>query len=190
MVAMSKRWWIVAPLTWAAVVAVVALLAWSVIDSAGESVLADAPRDPVVPTDTSSTDDGDASDPDDSPMPGDPSDRPSRSSSPTDATSAPPSTPPTSPDTEEATETSAPTATTQTRSWQGEAGILRVSCTGPSIRLEGASPSNGYEVDKSESHGGSELDVRFRSADGDRRTEIEARCVNGVPDFAVEVDND
>jgi hypothetical protein len=30
--------------------------------------------------------------------------------------------------------------------------------------------------------------MRFRSIDGDRRVEIEAACVDGVPTFAVERD--
>ncbi len=76
----------------------------------------------------------------------------------------------------------------RTSTWQGEEGLLRVSCTGPDLQLEGATPQDGYEIDKNERRSGSELEVRFRSIDGDRRVEIEARCVDGVPAFAVERD--
>jgi hypothetical protein len=76
----------------------------------------------------------------------------------------------------------------RTSTWQGEEGLLRVSCTGPDLQLDGATPQDGYEIDKNERRSGSELEVRFRSIDGDRRVEIEAACVAGVPAFAVERD--
>jgi hypothetical protein len=76
----------------------------------------------------------------------------------------------------------------RTSTWQGEEGLLRVSCTGPELQLEGATPQDGYEIDKNDRRSGSEIEVRFRSIDGDRRVEIEARCADGVPAFAVERD--
>ncbi len=184
---MRKRWWIGAPLAWVGVVALVALLAWSVIDNAGEGVLADAPRDPVVPSGTVPGSSSTSAEIDEGPTltPEPSSDGPSTPGSTEGSGSAPPTT---ESDPDVTTDAVAPAPRTST--WQGEAGTVRVSCTGSSIQLEGASPSNGYEVDQNDQHGGSELRVRFESFDGDLRTEIEARCVNGTPDFSVEVDND
>ena len=166
MVPMRNRWWITAPLAWLGVVVVVALLAWWVIDEAGESVLARSASDVVTPT-------LDATDSTDGPTNGSTS-----------------TTPPTSPTTSGSTEASPeqPASERRTSTWQGEEGLFRVSCAGPDLRLEGASPQDGYEIDKNERKSGSELEVRFRSIDGDRRVEIEARCVDGVPAFAVERD--
>lgn len=177
-----KKWWIGAPLAWAGVVTVVALLAWWVIDGAGESVLADPARDVVTPTTTGS-------------------DPPSRSGSsredPSSTTTPPPSTPPppAPPPTAGSSGSSTSAATTdqsapvrRTSTWQGEEGLLRVSCLGQDLQLDGATPAGGYEIDKNERRSGSELEVRFRSADGDRRVEIEVACVGGVPAFSVERD--
>ncbi|RHW27572.1 hypothetical protein D0Z08_07775 [Nocardioides immobilis] len=199
-----KKWWIAAPLAWAGVVAVVALLAWWVIDGAGEGVLADPARDAVTPGTTTSgpsasesdrpsrsprspTDrtDGPDDGPDDGPGdgPGDgPDDGAVSSVAPPTSTAPPPTTPPST----EGSEQSAPVRRTST--WQGEEGLLRVSCLGPDLRLEGATPQDGYEIDKNERRSGTELEVRFRSVDGDRRVEIEVACVGGVPDFRVERD--
>jgi hypothetical protein len=169
---MRKSWWITAPLAWAGVVALVALVAWWVIDDAGESVLAQPAREVIAPTPD------DASDPTGQ----DPTDRPTESSPPT--SSVPP---PTAPETTEDSP-DPPAQVKRTSTWQGEEGLLRVSCTGADLQLEGATPADGYEIDQNERRSGSEIEVRFRSIDGDRRVEIEARCAGGVPAFAVERD--
>lgn len=183
-----KKWWIAAPLAWAGVVAVVALLAWWVIDGAGEGVLADPARDAVTPGTTTSGPSASGSDrPSRSPRsPSDRTDGPD--DGPTSSVAPPTSTapPPTTPTSTEGSEQSAPVRRTST--WQGEEGLLRVSCLGPDLRLEGATPQDGYEIDKNERRSGTELEVRFRSVDGDRRVEIEVACVGGVPDFRVERD--
>jgi hypothetical protein len=166
MMSMERRWWITAPLVWASVVAIVALVAWRVIDNAGESVLARPAGEAVTPTPSMF----DAT-PDPSDTTPDPSDAPSPTTP--GATAG-------SPD--------EPAAVRRTSTWQGEEGLLRVSCTGPDLQLDGATPQDGYEIDKNERRSGSELEVRFRSIDGDRRVEIEAACVAGVPAFAVERD--
>jgi hypothetical protein len=159
MMSMERRWWITAPLVWASIVAIVALVAWRVIDNAGESVLARPAGEAVTPIPSTSD-----------PTP-DPSDAPSPTT---------PGSTTRSPD--------EPAAVRRTSTWQGEEGLLRVSCTGPDLQLDGATPQDGYEIDKNERRSGSELEVRFRSIDGDRRVEIEAACVAGVPAFAVERD--
>ena len=103
-----------------------------------------------------------------------------RSASPTDRTDPTAST----------TSTDAPPAPVRrTSTWQGEAGFLRVSCTGSALRLEGATPAAGWVVDSNEKKSGRELEVRFESADGDRRVEVTSICVDGVPDLAVELDD-
>ena len=166
MMSMERRWWFTAPLVWASVVAIVALVAWRVIDNAGESVLARPAGEAVTPTPSKSDatpDPSDATpDPSDSPLPTTPG---STAGSPNE-----------------------PAAVRRTSIWQGEEGLLRVSCTGLDLQLDGATPQDGYEMDKNERRSGSELEVRFRSIDGDRRVEIEAACVAGVPAFAVERD--
>lgn len=187
---MNRPWWITAALAWTGVVAIVALVTWWVIDSAGEEVLAEPVREAVSPTATTS-----------GPGAGDPPEptaRPTRR--PTGATSGPvtetddpthpvtslpssPAPPPTSTRTAED-----PAPVTRTMTWQGDAGLVRVSCTGPELRLEGASPADGYEVDTNTRHSGGELEVRFRSADGDREVEVHATCVDGTPRFRVEND--
>lgn len=191
--AMKRTWWVMAPLAWAGVVALVALVAWWVIDDAGESVLAQPAGEVITPTPQAS--DSTAPDPSASDT-----DRPQSTDStagPTDgpadgpsATVPPPSAspPPTALETTD-TVTDQPDPVRRTSTWQGEEGLLRVSCTGADLQLEGATPQDGYEIDKNERRSGSELEVRFRSIDGDRRVEIEARCVNGVPAFAVERDD-
>lgn len=169
---MRNRWWITAPLAWAGVVAIVALVAWWVIDDAGDSVLAQPAREVVTPTPSSTTRPTDAST--------------SSTSPPTSSTSPPTSSTTSTPGSTGTAEQPAPVRRTST--WQGEEGLFRVSCTGPDLQLEGATPQDGYEVDKNERRSGSELEVRFRSIDGDRRVEIEAACVDGVPAFSVERD--
>ncbi len=195
MVAMRKQWWVAAVLAWAGVVAVVALVAWWVIDGAGEDVLAEPPADvltpgPADPDASSSEADGPESSDGPTATTDDPTTAPTTgpTTGPTSSAVPPPSEPPpTSPPPSGAPDQPGPQR--RTSSWQGEAGLLRVSCTGPALRLEGASPSDGWVVDKNEQKGGSELEVRFRSADGDRRVEIEVACVDGVPDFNVELDD-
>ena len=182
---MKRHWWVTAPLAWVGVVAIVALVAWQVIDDAGESVIAQPAREAITPTpgaaDATGTDPSDPS----SDRPPSSTDDPTDSS--TESGSPPTSSAPTAP---ESTESSPdpPAPVRRTSTWQGEEGLLRVSCTGADLQLEGATPQDGYEIDKNERRSGSELEVRFRSIDGDRRVEIEARCVDGVPAFAVERD--
>jgi hypothetical protein len=62
-----------------------------------------------------------------------------------------------------------------------------VSCTGATLRLEGATPSDGYRVDKKESNGGREIEVTFEQVSGgDDEVEIHARCRAGAPAFEVD----
>lgn len=179
MAPMRKSWWLSAPLAWAGVVAVVALIAWWVIDAAGTGIIAEPAHDAVTPA--PSAIDRPTADHTDRPRPT-PSDP-----SPASTAGTTPTTPPTT------TATSAPPPPTRsadqperrTLTWQGDAGLLRVSCAGSSLRLESASPHDGYVIEEKEIEAGRELEVKFRSASGDREVEIHAVCVGGVPDFAV-----
>ncbi|KAA1426076.1 hypothetical protein [Nocardioides antri] len=193
---MRRPWWISAGLAWAGVVAVVALVTWWVIDSAGEEVLAEPAPDGLTPsaTTTAPSDDRTPRDPRSTRTPrttppGGPSeDTPGAgpSTAPTVATTAPQTIVPPPPPSGDATSEAAPVSRSST--WQGEAGVVRVSCTGDDLRLDGASPADGYEIDTNTRHSGRELEVRFRSTDGDRETEVHATCVGGAPDFRVEND--
>jgi len=64
-----------------------------------------------------------------------------------------------------------------------EGGILTVACTGPSISLESATPSDGYQlrVDRS---GPDRVEVRFESDGGGSRVEV--TCVGGRPSAQIE----
>jgi hypothetical protein len=189
---MRRPWWIAAVLAWVGVVAVVALVAWLVIDSAGEEILGEPSRDAVTPTVLPSDRTSDQpSEPTRSTKPSPRASNATEHHEGTDPTVAPTSDPTTVvPPTSVAPppRSSDPEPVTRTMSWQGDAGMVRVSCTGPQLRLEGASPADGYEVDTNEHNGGSELEVRFRSRDGDREVRILATCVGGTPRFRVESD--
>lgn len=192
---MKTQWWVVAPLAWVGTVVVVAILAWWVIDDAGQGVLAEPAGDAVTPlpstTDPSETRTNRTQRPTGSPT-GQAGPTDGRNGGPTTGPTSPVVPPPTSsappPTAPETTGDGAeqPAAVRRTSTWQGEEGLLRVSCTGSDLQLEGATPHDGYEIDKNERRSGSELEVRFRSSDGDRRVEIEVACVGGTPSFNVE----
>lgn len=185
---MKKPWWIALPLAWAGVVVLVAALAWWVIDGAGESILAEPVHDAVSPAPTSVPATSATSAPRRSRTPR-PTADPTTDSTASDPTTQPPPSsvpPPTQPSTTQPPPTQQPDQVQRTSTWQGEAGLLRVSCTGPTLRLDGASPHDGYVVDKAEADDGREIEVKFRSTDGEREVEIHVVCVNGVPDFTVE----
>jgi len=68
------------------------------------------------------------------------------------------------------------------KTWTGTAGSVRVSCTGGVIKLIGATPADGWRVERAES--GSDVDVRFER--GESEVEVEARCGPSGPVFQVE----
>lgn len=80
--------------------------------------------------------------------------------------------------------TAAPSAPT-VKTWTGAAGSVRVSCTGGVIKLVGATPADGWRVERAES--GSDVDVRFER--GESEVEVEARCGPNGPVFQVESEN-
>lgn len=68
------------------------------------------------------------------------------------------------------------------KTWTGTAGSVRVSCTGGVIKLIGATPADGWRVERAES--GSDVDVRFER--GESEVEVEAKCGTNGPVFRVE----
>lgn len=68
------------------------------------------------------------------------------------------------------------------KTWSGTAGSVRVSCTGSTIKLLGATPADGWRVERAEA--GSDVDVRFER--GEDEVEVEARCGPSGPVFSVE----
>lgn len=170
---MRRRTVLTGILVWVLVVVAASAVTWTVIDGAGEDLMANG------------------SQVDEQPMP-------LTSASPTASTAA--SRRPDKPGRSPASPAASPTpAVTSTRPsaptsvvpsprgvehvWQGQAGLLAVRCEGPRAYNAGATPNNGYRVEVEHS-GTSELEVTFKSAT--REYKVTARCIGGVPRFGVE----
>lgn len=166
---MTRRSLALALLSWTAVVVLVSFATWRVIDGAGNE-LGESSADvlPGAQTSTPST-------PQPTPTP-----TASRTPTPTRPGTSPPS-----------GVSPTPTASAQpavhVRTWRGRAGSVTVACTGDSLRLEGATPSDGYRVDENESDGGREIEVKFKRVSGaEDEVEIHATCRAGTPVFSVD----
>ncbi|HET7735332.1 MAG TPA: hypothetical protein VFK52_05120 [Nocardioidaceae bacterium] len=170
---MTRRSLALALLGWTAVVVLVSFAIWVVIDGAGGELGEDA----TEVTSGLTT----ASVPTQQP-------RPTRTASRTPS-ATPSSSPPTSAP-EAPTSADPPTAApppAQVRTWQGRAGSVTVACTGATLSLKGAAPSDGYRVDKRESSGGREIEVRFEQVSGgEDEVEVHASCRAGTPVFEVD----
>ncbi len=177
---MNRRTLLTGVLVWVLVVAATSAVTWAVIDGAGQSLLAG--EDPVAetrplpaPATTS---------PAGSPQ-AEPSHRPRKhraaGASPSPSPSAPPgaSSPPASPQ-PRPTRTKSPRGVERT--WQGPPGLVTVRCDGARTTLLAATPNNGYRVEAD--RGTERIEVHFSGAA--REYKVEARCVGGVPRFAVE----
>ena len=68
--------------------------------------------------------------------------------------------------------------------WQGTAGLVRVTCRGPSISLTGGSPNPGWRISIG-SRGPAEVEVEFEKQGGERHTQVRAVCSGGTPRFTV-----
>lgn len=218
MTPMRRPWWIAVPLAWAAVVAIVALVAWWVIDAAGRSIIADPAHDVATPGVSSAG----PSVPGDRRPSGGRTTGTTAPATPSSGAATGSTTSPEPPPTSSGPTAPPPPPTSSgggdgggggggdgdgggggdgggdggggarpiTDTWHGEAGILRVTCTGTALRLDGASPHDGYVVDQTEREGGRELEVKFRSTDGRHEVEIHVVCVGGAPRFTVEQSDD
>ena len=113
-------------------------------------------------------------------------------------TGSPPSTDPPAtqdPDDEASSASGPPATETHQKTWQGAAGRIVASCTGPRISLVSAVPNNGWHVEVGDD-GPEELSVHFElleEEDDDRvaaravpEEEVHARCVSGTPSFTAE----
>ena len=153
--AVMKRWMWAGAALWLAIVGIGAGLAWIAIDGAGRQVTASEPLTP---------------------------DRTSAASTPTTGLpSATPTEPASGPTPTTATSQPAPTDRPRFRTWTGAAGSVTVSCTGLRAQLKGATPADGWRVERTES--GAEVRVRFER--NEVETRVEARCSPSGPVFEV-----
>ena len=83
------------------------------------------------------------------------------------------------------TKASTPASRTRVRSWNGAAGTVTVSCTGTDLRLIGATPADGWRVERETTR--SEITVKFEQES--REVHVQAHCSQGTPVFRVESDN-
>jgi hypothetical protein len=74
-----------------------------------------------------------------------------------------------------------PPATTD--SWHGAAGTVTVTCEGGRVRLQGATPANGYRVEVEQEDGA--VVVQFQRDDPEDEVQVRATCVDGQPRFSV-----
>jgi hypothetical protein len=179
---MNRRTLLTGVLVWVLVVAATSAVTWAVIDAAGQSLLAGP--DPVAqtrpqpaPATTSPTG---------SPQ-GEPSRRPTRHRAAGPSRSPSPSALPGGSPTPTSRPPAAPTRTTTRprgveRTWQGPPGLVSVRCDAARTTLLAATPNNGYRVEAD--RGTERIEVHFAGASGEYQ--VEARCVGGVPRFAVE----
>ena len=177
---MNRRMWVLAVSAWVAVVIAGSALTWLAIDRAGQQVTGDgadatATEPAVVGTI------GSAPLTTRTPRPK-PSVTPSRTSSaaPT-VSSSPTHAPPRS--TASSPRTSSPQVRTETRTWSGAAGSVTVSCTGHTARFKGASPNDGWSVERGDTVGDS-IEVKFEK--NGTEVQVHASCVGGVPRFQTE----
>ncbi|MGH3347299.1 MAG: hypothetical protein ACRDO4_09975 [Nocardioides sp.] len=73
------------------------------------------------------------------------------------------------------------TVTPVSRTWQGEAGVVAVSCHGPAISLDGATAYSGYVVEEDDA-GPDRVRVEFEADESSIR--VEAECSGGEPVFS------
>ena len=149
-------------LAWVVVVAVGSTLVWAVISRAGHQVVAS--NDPLVAT-----------------------------SGPASPRSSHPSSPTASPDASASTSTTPPEPgdEPQRRSWQGVGGLIVAECTGATIKAISLVPDNGYAYEFKDD-GPDQLEVEFEGRDDESvaQSSVRAECVDGVPVFELEVDDD
>lgn len=164
---MTRRMWTFAVLAWVGVVIVGSALTWLAIDRAGQQVTSSAVFSEVAPTPT--------------PTPR-PAHHPSRKPTPKHPArvTKSPTTPPASPP---PTTPAAPVVRSQIGTWSGTAGSVTASCQARMIRLVGASPNTGWQVQRGDT-AGSSIEVNFTRSTS--QVQIQATCSNGAPAFQVD----
>ncbi|HWJ82965.1 MAG TPA: hypothetical protein VNS55_12075 [Nocardioides sp.] len=83
--------------------------------------------------------------------------------------------------------TTAPTV--ERRTWQGQGGLLVAECQAGAVSLVSTQPQVGFHAEVKKS-GPEELEVEFDGREDDAGTNVTvtARCVDGVPTFAAQVE--
>jgi hypothetical protein len=71
--------------------------------------------------------------------------------------------------------------------WHGPAGLLSVRCDGRRVRLESATPADGYGVEV-DNNGTPELEAKFESAT--RELRVNVTCVDGQPVWSLSSHDD
>lgn len=149
---------------WVLVVLAGSGVAWVAIDQAGQQVTVVGPS--IVPSTR--------------PVTAAPVRTPSSTAKPTRTATAAPSTRTSSPTVRPSpSRASTPAPRTRVRSWNGTAGTVTVSCTGAVLRLVGATPADGWRVEREASR--SEITVKFERESAE--IEVQARCAQGTPTF-------
>jgi hypothetical protein len=158
---MGRRSIVLAAGLWLAVVVVVSVATWTVIDAAGRDVTARPSIDPGAAGGATSTPSTTAASP-----------RATPSRMPTAAPV------PTTPD---------PGPRPQERTWAGSAGSVTARCAGGTISLVSATPADGWRMEV-EDRGPGRVRVELRSGDDgeEREVEVRAECSGGVPGFRVD----
>lgn len=95
-----------------------------------------------------------------------------------------------SPSTEKPKPTKAPSSDSAQRTWHGAGGYVSATCQRSAISLDGAQADVGFTVEV-EDRGPERLRVHFEGqGEEGRETEVEAQCVDGVPDFTVSAEDE
>lgn len=82
-----------------------------------------------------------------------------------------------------ATKSTPPKPRSVVRTWSGTGGSLTVSCRGRTIRLKGATPDDGWRVERGAA-GPTEVEVTFEKDDA--QVQVQSHCSGGTPVFRVE----
>lgn len=81
------------------------------------------------------------------------------------------------------TRLAAPRPRTEVSTRSGTGGTVTVACTGASIALRGATPDDGWRLERGSS-GPAEVEVTFLS--GQQQVQVQSHCSGGSPVFEVE----
>jgi hypothetical protein len=76
-----------------------------------------------------------------------------------------------------------------TKIWSGDAGLVKVQCTGSTIELLSVVPSNGYRYEVGSS-GPEQVEVELENTSTERKTKVESLCSHGTPTFRVETESE
>jgi len=177
--------WVVAVISWVGVVIAGSALTWLAINRAGDQVSRGADAESTQPVVVGSVDTPPSVGPTRKPSPK-PSARPTEDPA-AGVTQSPPAAPrPTEHVPAPSPRVNLPSRS-ETRTWNGAAGFVTVSCTGAVAHLQAASPNDGWSVERGD-ESGDHVQVKFER-DG-VEVQLEGLCVGGVPQFRAETSGD